>query len=148
VKAIEYFFHRVSEPLAGAGGTNYWDRGTTFGSRRAFYSKFLVLSGGPDLTPGVFLYPDSFFTGVTSTSPSIALIANENNALPFSIHDVVDFTTSATISGPPYPTIPVNTASPSSNNPTNPSSYDLQQAAQDDITNQNLSAVGNIGGSG
>ena len=30
----------------------------------------------------------------------------------------------------------------------NPSSYDLQQAAQDDISNQNLAAVGAIGGSG
>ena len=148
VKAIEYFFHRVTEPLgvpAQNPGT-YWDRGNTYPSRRAFYSKFLVLSGGPDQTLGVFLYPDTFFTGVTSTSPSIALIANENNALPFSIHDVVDFTTSARIPG--QPTIPVSTTNPSTNDPTNPSSYDLQQAAQDDISNQNLSAVSNIGGSG
>jgi prepilin-type N-terminal cleavage/methylation domain-containing protein len=148
VKAIEYFFHRVTEPLRvpNQNPGTYWDRGNTYASRRAFYSKFLVLSGGPDQTLGVFLYPDTFFTGVTSTSPSIALIANENNALPFSIHDVVDFTTSATI--PSLLSIPVNTTNPSSNDPTNPSSYDLQQAAQDDISNQNLSAVSHIGGSG
>jgi prepilin-type N-terminal cleavage/methylation domain-containing protein len=131
VQAIEYFFHRITEPISGAGGINYWDRGTTYGSRRAFYSKFLIVSGGPDVTPGVFLYPDSTVTTASQ------LIANENNAMPFAL-DVVDFTTSAT-----FPT-----TIPAINQTGTPASFALQQAAQDDISNQNLAATGAIGGSG
>ena len=34
------------EPCPSPGGAGLWDRGGTYGSRRAFYSKFLILSGG------------------------------------------------------------------------------------------------------
>ena len=40
------------------GGPTFWDRGTTYNGRRAFYSKFLILSGGQDLQLGVFLYSE------------------------------------------------------------------------------------------
>ena len=51
------FFHRLVEPLPLAGGGVDWDRsGTSY--RRAFFTKFLVLSGGQDQVPGVFLYTD------------------------------------------------------------------------------------------
>ena len=60
-----------------------WDRSGSR-CRRAFFTKFLVLSGGPDQVPGVFLYTD---TVLNSFSPadiaSAHLIANENNAMPF-----------------------------------------------------------------
>jgi len=61
-------FHTVVDPLAASGSTTgvsssdvtintYWDRSTDatkgYYSRRAYYSKFLVLSGGPDKRPGV-----------------------------------------------------------------------------------------------
>ena len=64
VQAFEYLFHPLGEPMpaptakSGNPGT-FWDRGTAFPARRAFYSKFLILSGGPDTLPGVFLYADS-----------------------------------------------------------------------------------------
>ncbi len=65
--------------------------------------------------------------------------------MPFAL-DVVDFTLART-ARVPNPIIPVNPSTLVVIRH-NPSSYDLQQAAQDDISNQNLSAIGNIGGSG
>ena len=139
--AFETYFHRLSEPdpfVTGNFGL-YWDRSNAttpvaYGKRRAFYSKFLIVSSGPDQLSGVFRYPDTVATSAAQ------LIANENNAMPFAL-DVADFTAQATLQS----TTIVGT---SSNDPTNPNSFDLQQAAQDDISNQNLMAVGAIGGSG
>jgi prepilin-type N-terminal cleavage/methylation domain-containing protein len=131
VNGFEFFFHRLTEPMPTPGGAYYWDRGSTYPFRRAFYSKFLILSGGPDLTPGVFLYPDAAAPAAAS-----AYIANENNALPFAISELGDFTTSDSLTGTSID--PVNT----------PASFAIQQAAQDDIANQSLAATGNLGGSG
>ena len=81
------FFHRLTEPLplsgiyAGVYGVD-WDRSGT--GRRAFFTKFLVLSGGPDQVPGVFLYSDAVLNSFGSADIASAhLIANENNAMPF-----------------------------------------------------------------
>ena len=140
------FYHTLYEPMQLVGGGLDWDRsGQT--SRRAFFSKFLVLSGGPDQVPGVFLYADADLKPPNSTNAdaiSVHLIANENLAMPFSTLDAQDFTKNATYNFAGYPTI---SGSPSSD-PTHPSSYDLFIGAQDDITNQNIQAVGGIGGSG
>ena len=73
------------------------------------------------------------------------LIANENSALPFGL-DVVGnglkgFTTTVTFplgaSSTSYP----SSGTASSVDPTHPSSYDIQQAAKDDISNHNLQSV-------
>jgi prepilin-type N-terminal cleavage/methylation domain-containing protein len=142
VQAFESFFHRLTEPYPSAGGPQFWDRGSTYGGRRAFYSKFLIVSSGPDQQPGVFLYSDAALQGMNQSAAATALIFNENNALPFGL-DVVNFTQNASIPVA-NTTIPYNP----SVDPTNPSSSDLLQAAQDDISNQNLQATGGIGGSG
>ena len=142
VLAFETFFHRLSEadPYAGANFQLYWDRSNAttpvaYGKRRAYYTKFLIVSGGQDQMVGTFRYPDT-----APPTTAAQLIANENNAMPFAL-DVADFTLhaqlqSTAITGPP------------TGDPSNPNSADLQQAAQDDISNQNLMAVGGIGGSG
>ena len=146
------FFHTLVEPLPLAGGGLDWDRsGTSY--RRAFFTKFLVLSGGPDQVPGVFLYTDDYLypkTGPPLTADSISahLIANENNAMPFGWHSTgtntyapdVDFMSSAPIG---FSNIQYNVLSI----PSYPTTYETFQAAQDDITNQNLEATGGIGGS-
>jgi prepilin-type N-terminal cleavage/methylation domain-containing protein len=147
VRTFQALFHRLTEPLSGADGStgNFWDRGTTYPFRRAFYSKFLILSAGPDTLPGVFLYANADINAL-GTGASPYLIANENNALPFSVGtragmDIADFHANPTVSSTTFPSTP-------SLDPTHPSSYDLQQAAQDDISNHNLQAGGAIGGSG
>ncbi len=112
-RRFETFFHTLTEPMTLDTTSytvgNYWDRSgnTGFGSRRAFYSKFLIVSGGPDQTVGIFRYPD------TSPPTAIQLIANENNAMPFSTTDVIDF---ATASSPQIPT-GTTIAGPSGTNP-------------------------------
>lgn len=143
-QTFEYLFHRLTEPYpnGGTGGPTYWDRGV-YGGRRAYYTKFLILSGGLDALPGVFLYSDADIKsyGANAAWP---LIANENLALPFSAspsNGFVDFTKSGVYSGSP-PTI---LYSPSLDT-TRPSSSDLLQAAQDDITNQSM--AGTAGGTG
>jgi hypothetical protein len=87
----------------------------------------LILSGGPDLTPGVFvntLFPNT-------TTPTIASqLLLENNAMPFD---------PGVFNGE---TIPAGTQiSPSSNGGA------LRDAGKDDITNQNRTAGGGPGGS-
>lgn len=61
------YFHTLIDPLAATSGTSglsanplyntYWDRSSNvaagFTTRRAYYSRFLVVSGGPDKQPGV-----------------------------------------------------------------------------------------------
>jgi len=142
-------FHRLTEPLplsgiySGVYGVD-WDRSGNL--RRAFFTKFLVLSGGPDQAPGVFLYSDAVLKAFkTADITSTYLIANENNAMPFgwtSGAPDVDFmsTTSGQIS---FSSVPYNVL----NIPSYPTTYEVIQAAQDDINNQNLQATGGIGGS-
>ncbi len=61
---FESYFTSLKEPLVSCGAvtgasanTNayFWDRGGNYFARRAFFSKFLILSGGPDQNPGVAL---------------------------------------------------------------------------------------------
>jgi prepilin-type N-terminal cleavage/methylation domain-containing protein len=153
VQAFEYFFHRLTEPVPlGASSSNlYWDRSGIF-ARRAFYTKFLILSGGRDKQPGVFLYADADMKQLGGGAAPY-LIANENNALPFSldvfggqwpptsVSGLSGFVSAPTYATPGFPTS-------STNDPTHPSSYDLREAAKDDISNHNLQAVSGIGGSG
>jgi prepilin-type N-terminal cleavage/methylation domain-containing protein len=147
VTAFEYFFHRLTEPLANTGFTNAyapqpWDRGS-YPNRRAFYSKFLILSGGLDQQPGVFLYADADMQGF-GLNAALPLILNENNAMPLSPFDSnnpVDFTSTETINS--FTPVPQ-----SSNILTHPSNYDLMQWALDDISNQNIQSAVGIGGTG
>jgi hypothetical protein len=72
-----------------------------------------------------------------------ALLLNENNAMQFSVVDVADFRFGPYVA--PSAHIPASGAVDPINNP--PNSYDIQQAGQDDISNQNLQTIGGIGGS-
>ncbi len=153
VQAFEYFFHRLTEPvpLGSNSSVLYWDRSGNY-ARRAFYTKFLILSGGRDRQPGVFLYSDADMKTMGNGAAAY-LIANENNALPFALDvfgggttGIAGFTSTAQ-----YPTGASGTPSflsVPSLDPTHPSSYDLQQSAKDDISNHNLQSVSAIGGSG
>jgi prepilin-type N-terminal cleavage/methylation domain-containing protein len=138
------FFHRLFEPMPVPQQQQFgmvWDRGGSL--RRAFFSKFLILSGGLDGVPGVFLYPDSALQGNTpAPTAALHLIANENVAMQFGL-DLVDFTISTTIPNQ-TPTI----SGISSSDPTNPNSVDIQNAGQDDITNHSVQSAGGVGGPG
>lgn len=57
--AFEAYFHPLRDPNAGITGFiqgQLWDRGpltSVFSQRRAFYSKFLIVSSGPDRELGI-----------------------------------------------------------------------------------------------
>jgi prepilin-type N-terminal cleavage/methylation domain-containing protein len=145
VEAFEFFFHRLTEPVSPGSGATFWDRGGGF-ARRAYYSKFLILSGGPDKQLGVFLYSDADMTALGNTAAEF-LIANENNALPFAL-DLLGGGTTGFTGTVAFPSASASFGNVSSGDPTRPSSYDLRQSAQDDISNHNLQSVSGIGGSG
>ena len=150
-QAFGTYFHRLTEPFIAPSGSVYsgvygldWDRSGAL--RRAFYTKPLILSAGRDGVPGVMIYPDAaIISGTNADATSAYLIANENVAMPFGwagTGPLVDFiNVGATYSFPGITWGP-------SENPLYPSSYDLFNAAQDDITNQNLQAAGGSGGAG
>ncbi len=50
--AFMHYFHTLVDPYPGSTTGTSWDRGGGF-SRRSYYTRFLVLSGGPDHEPGV-----------------------------------------------------------------------------------------------
>jgi hypothetical protein len=147
VCAFESLFHLLTEPYPNPNPATgqFWDRGG-FPYRRAYYSKFLILSAGHDQLPGVFLYSDSALqqlVGQGAATASSSLLANENNAMTFGM-DLFSgsggFASNVSVSSTTF----TNT---SSSDPTNPTTYDLQQAGQDDISNHNLQSAGAIGGS-
>jgi hypothetical protein len=147
VNAFEFFFHRLTEPISPAGGNQYWDRGTTYGSRRAFSTRPLILSGGPDKQLGVFHYPDTPYPE-TATISAAQLLMVENNAMPFAN----DFTNSSTTmttkgytipAGPPLTPITPDTYSYDTNAQT---SFGLQESGKDDISNLNRQASIGAGG--
>ena len=143
MNAFQALFHTLCEPLPSQGGASFWDRGGTYPLRRAFYSKFLILSGGPDQVPGVFLYADSDMAAL-GAGASQFLIANENNALPFGMDLFSGGTAGFATNLHPATKF---TYSPSAD-PAHPSTSDIFQGGQDDISNHNLLAGGVIGGSG
>ena len=89
-----HYFHLLVDPFPSTTGTG-WDRTGGY-SRRAYFSRFLVLSSGPDKEPGVAQFAKDYasLTG-DSTSGKIVfpdpsatmeinalrLIFNENQAL-------------------------------------------------------------------
>ena len=124
VTLFESFFHLLHEPMTpvSASAGEYWDRSAPTGAymlRRAFYSKFLVVSWGQDGLPGIFGY----YSELLQPPPPDAnhLILYENPAPQYDPHNF--------------------SIAPPSLTP------QLQQNGLDDISNHNLQSVGGIGGS-
>jgi prepilin-type N-terminal cleavage/methylation domain-containing protein len=71
--AFMTYFHIIIDPLTtGNNGAQMWDRTNLF-RRRAYYSKFLVLSGGPDKEIGVFRLNKDYLDDIDSSlSPAVA----------------------------------------------------------------------------
>jgi prepilin-type N-terminal cleavage/methylation domain-containing protein len=115
--AFQYYFHSLVDPNATTSSVNNWDRFSNTSlniyKRRAYYTKFLILSGGPDKEPGVFLYSDA---SLNASTAGVGLLMDESQALPNTFYSV---------SNPAY--YP---------NPPTP------DANIDDITNHNLQAAG------
>jgi hypothetical protein len=67
--AFMTYFHIIIDPLTTSNiGAQTWDR-TGLYRRRAYYSKFLVLSGGPDQEIGVFRLNKDYLNDIGSPDP-------------------------------------------------------------------------------
>ena len=69
-----HFFHTLIDPNANPGlgdsraAGQVWDRGphrANFFARREFYSRFLIVSGGPDKTPGVPVFDPTYYSDLS-----------------------------------------------------------------------------------
>lgn len=68
---FQRLFVPLTDPWANPSVSAYespvgglWDRGGSFAARRAYYSRPLVLSGGPDKLPGVARLDEEYFTNL------------------------------------------------------------------------------------
>jgi prepilin-type N-terminal cleavage/methylation domain-containing protein len=130
-------FYSLMDPRGDLYPTNVpgalgwaWDRSASSG-RRAFYSKFLIISAGPDRVPGVFLYDEKTFPPAAQIATALTIL--ENQACPYAPSDRGPET--YVINNPPlssfFPAIKSNT-----------SSFDILTGMDDDITNHNISSAG------
>ena len=141
VTLFENYFYRLHEPLdvTKAAIGQAWDRGAPggdFAARRAYFTKFLIVSSGPDKELGLFQYDDAGLKADLTTaassavSPSYPLIGLESTAAPLSKADLTSLV------GGSFSIGQVISAA----------SAELQAKGQDDISNHNIPA-GGIGGS-
>ncbi|MHC5536733.1 prepilin-type N-terminal cleavage/methylation domain-containing protein [Singulisphaera rosea] len=146
---FEALFVPLREPLATYGGAtvdtvHWWNRsGTTtaaFTQRRAFKSKFLILSAGPDQIPGVGMCEVDYgnlSSGVVNQNghdPTSALV---DSTAPAAIQ-IEGFAAQCGIYEMVHPTgTPVNPL-------TRPTAAFLQESGADDITNHNVMAAGGV----
>ena len=72
-----HFFHSLVEPFPSSSGAG-WDRTGNY-ARRAYFSKFLVLSSGPDKEPGVAQFAKDY-ASLTGDS-TMSMFAFPNNTL-------------------------------------------------------------------
>lgn len=150
VQFFETYFHRLHEPLAYGSSTNhglFWDRGASyggpFGARRAYFTKFLIVSSGPDKELGLFQYDraglESDLTAAASNNPlapSYPLTGLEGAAAPLAKGDLVNLGGDR----------PGKRGGATVGDPISAASRDLQAKGLDDISNHNIPA-GGIGGS-
>lgn len=93
-RVVHQHFIGLVDPLADSGAANggqYWDR-NGFYKRRAFNSKFLIASGGPDLRLGVGLFGVDYSDLGTPASPywvnvdeAIPVVASRRDAASFQL---------------------------------------------------------------
>jgi hypothetical protein len=122
--AVEFqrHFHLLLDPrtrgvTAGLPNATFWDRGSTYYQRRAYSSKFLIVSSGPDREPGIGRWD---VPSTSLTAPQLLLESQAAQATLARIGGVYQ---------EPDPARQAETAQ-------------LEEAGLDDITNHNLLSTG------
>jgi len=89
-RLVQNFFGPMADPNWTVGTTNpglMWDRSGATG-RRAYFSKFLILSSGPDRQPGVIMLDNATIRGAATTAAAtqamIGSVAYDSNGRPTS----------------------------------------------------------------
>jgi len=139
-------FHSLLDPHYGDPGLTLgqlWDR-SGFYPRRAFYSRFLILSGGPDKEPGVAQLGRDYHTLYSTT---------DGSGMPVPISTYNASTTSAQVDAGHLIRVENQAAAIDPNRlglfqekeqapGTNQATYGLIQNGLDDVTNQGLASPG------
>jgi type II secretory pathway pseudopilin PulG len=137
--AFSTFFHPLIEPMISAGAAStaqpkyFWDRGTTYFPRRAFFTKFLIISSGPDQQLGLSRIDMYVPTGTPITIANKFTAGDlliESQARQFNLYDG----SNGALTGSPD-------ANPT---PPNSAGITLYDAGQDDISNHNYQAPGGV----
>lgn len=154
VAYFQTYFHQLIEPMMGSGGLGkspattqrYWDRstpGASFASvngtlvpmvltpRRAFYTRYLILSAGPDGNPGTPYLTDNRFNNGTPMFSDSTLKTQGLSVLKYLMYEsqAAQATLNRSNDGFEMPQIP------------DLYTNQLQSDGQDDITNHNLSST-------
>jgi hypothetical protein len=147
---FQQMFHSLTDPAVGnLGAINQpnamlWDRGVTFYQRRAFYYRPLILSAGPDKTPGVMRLDAEFFNNLESYATGASGANPFPNGFPSGTlaNDLLGLmlenqaaSASPNRSSNVYYTIKTTASDAAANAAT-------VEAGNDDITNQNIQAPG------
>jgi hypothetical protein len=162
--AFQMFFTTLADPNANAGGglgaNSTWDRGTTWPARRSYYTRPLILSGGPDKAPGVPVLDLAYYRSLSDYIGTVPTGPAFSGANPVPIPTGLDKGADPNIQAIQNLRVESQAAQATflradaiyytftdgTNNyqfpPTDPISLAIQEAANDDITNQNLNAPG------
>lgn len=153
--AFQQYFHTLVEPMSFLRDTSaatagmFWDRTNNnvfrdYQHRRAYFTKFLILSGGPDRVPGVgMLGFDYTVTGDITDGTGAAV--------PITASNVIQIENTAAAIDPNYspstgirqwnaatglPLFNPNSSAPSDRHPNGTTIYLQQNAGLDDVSNQ------------
>ena len=132
--AFMHYFHLLVEPNTGAAAGGAWDRTGTF-ARRAFFSRFLILSAGPDREPGVAQFAKDYQGLTGDPSSSTYTFPNPAQSMDINSQALLFIENQASQTDPTKRTgsfLEVPDAS------TATTVYLQTNAGLDDITNQNL----------
>lgn len=137
-----YFSHMLVEPLSigGASPNTFWDRSQNFYQRRAYYTRFLILSAGPDGLPGVPVLSEdalqSLIAGAQSPDAVSAVLQLEGQAAQWDLISRNGNPSQAQLYGSPF--IPISSDTDSTSGLT---FFDM---GLDDITNHNLNSTAQV----
>lgn len=142
VAAFEWYFHRLTEPMEYFAPdptvSKYWDRASSASSgyRRSFFTKPLILSGGPDGILGVVTVTPSDYPDIETKSH--ALISIENTAARFDPR-LTAGSNPISLSAPWIPQTNINLSN-------NGKLLEMWDNGQDDISNHTITATAGSGG--
>ena len=143
------YFHSLVDPsmVSSSGTPVVWDRGNHF-NRREYFTKFLVLSAGPDREPGVAQFNKDYSLLVDSSQAVLASpytyfgnpFPNANFTIEQNAQKLIYIENQAAVSDPNARS-GVYFQIPDTGSGTTATTYLNQQANADDITNQNISGI-------
>jgi prepilin-type N-terminal cleavage/methylation domain-containing protein len=133
------YFHSLVDPNPTAAGGTGWDRGSNF-CRRAYFSKFLILSGGPDHQPATARfaldYNDWTGNGTDIVKFPDNMKSTEQNAL------LLNYIENQAAVCDPVARLSSGSFWETPSSVSNLTTLYLQQTANaDDITNHNISGI-------